>query len=90
MVDQWTGTWEEEKYYTTYPKEKWCMYDFLANEIRKSKYQVKTTMEHLITIILLSVDSAIENEEKLDKNNPDDIMRWVDEQGGLKEFDYTT
>lgn len=30
IVDQWTGEWTEEKDYSTYPKEKWCDYDYMA------------------------------------------------------------
>lgn len=90
MVNQWTGEWGEEKDYSSYPKEKWCMYDHLANAIRENAYDVKTTMSNLITIILLSVDGAIEDGDDIDKDDPDDIMRWVSEQGGLREFDYET
>ncbi len=90
MVNQWTGEWSEEQDYSSYPKEKWCMYDYLADAIRKNAYEVKTTMSNLITVILLSVDGAIEDGDDIDKDNPDDIMRWVSEQGGLREFDYET
>lgn len=44
MVDN-LGRWTEEKDYNTYPKEKWCDYDYMANEIRKCRYEIKTTME---------------------------------------------
>lgn len=88
MVNQWTGEWTEEKDYNTYPKEKWCMYDYLANKIRKSGYEIKTTMENLITIILLNVDNAVEDGTDIVKDSSEDIMWWVQEQGGLSEFDY--
>lgn len=88
MVNQWTGEWTEEKDYSTYPKEKWCMYDYLANEIRKTGYKIKTTMENLITMILLNVDNAIEDGTDIVKDSSTDIMYWVMEQGGLREFDY--
>lgn len=89
MVDDY-GRWQEEKDYSTYPKEKWCMYDCLADAIRKTDYKIKTTMENLITIILLCVDSAVEDGTDIVKDSPEDIMWWVREQGGLGEFDYET
>lgn len=88
MVDQWTGEWIEEKDYSTYPKEKWCMYDYLANEIRKKNYEIKTTMKNLITVILCYVQNAIEDGVDILEDDPKDIMYWVQEQGGLSEFDY--
>lgn len=41
MVDQWTGEWTEEKDYNTYPKEKWCDYDYMAAWVREQKYEPK-------------------------------------------------
>jgi len=82
------GQWTEEKGYSTYPKEKWCYYDYMANEIRKSGYEIKTTMENLITMIFLHVKSAIEDGVDIIKDSSFDIMCWVNESGGLQEFDY--
>ena len=45
-------------------------------------------MENLITIILLAVDNAIEDGTDIIKEDPQDIIWWVKEQGGLSEFDY--
>lgn len=50
MVDTY-GRWTEEKDYSTYPKEKWCDYDYMAAWIRKQGYEPKTDMENLITMI---------------------------------------
>lgn len=82
------GRWKEEKDYNTYQKEKWCDYDYMANEIRKCRYEIKTTMENLITMIFLHVDSAIEDGVDIIKDSPFDIICWVNESGGLQEFDY--
>ena len=60
----------------------------MANEIRKSRYEIKTTMENLITMIFLHVDSAIDDGVDIIKDSPFDIMCWVKESGGLQEFDY--
>lgn len=88
MVDPYTDKWIEETNYKIYPKEEWCMYDYLAVAIQKSGYKIKTTMENLITMILLFVDEAIENGTDIVRDNPEDIMYWVQEQGGLSEFDW--
>lgn len=87
MINQWTGEWIEEDY-SKYPKEKWCMYDYLANEIKHTGYNIKTTMENLITMILLHMESAIEDGIDIQQDNPKDIMEWVKLQGELSEFDY--
>lgn len=87
MVDMF-GRWTEEKDYSTYPKEKWCMYDYMADAIRKSGYEVKTTMENLITMIFLHAESDVENGTEIDMEDSYDIMEWVNESGGLQEFDY--
>ena len=60
----------------------------MANEIRKSGYEIKTTMENLITMIFLHVKSAIEDGVDIINDSPFDIMCWVKESGGLQEFDY--
>lgn len=80
--------WTEERDYTTYPKEKLCDYDYMAIAIRKTGYNIKTTMENLITMIFLHADSAIEDGVEIVKDSPFDIMEWVKESGGLQEFDY--
>ncbi len=82
------GRWKEEKDYNTYPKEKWCDYDYMANEIRKCGYEIKTTMENLITMIFLHVESVIESGVDIIQDSPFDIMCWIKESGGLQEFDY--
>ena len=87
MVDTY-GRWTEEKDYSTYPKEKWCDYDYMADAIRKSGYEIKTTMENLITMIYLYVDSAIDDGVDIIRDSAFDIMYWVKESGGLQEFDY--
>ena len=86
MVDAY-GRWTEEDY-STYPKEKWCMYDHMADAIRKTGYEIKTDMENLITMIFAHADSSVECGEYIDMDNADDIMEWVNDSGGLREFDY--
>lgn len=100
MVDTY-GRWTEEKYYRTYPKEKWCDYDYMAVWIRSKGYKPKTSMNNLITMILAHYDSTEEVNEKGyygikdTRKYPDNLMvnipdieEYVMEDGGLSEFDY--
>lgn len=87
MVDTY-GRWTEEKDYSVYPKEKWCMYDYMADAIRKTDYNIKTSMENLIDMIFLHAESNVECGEEIDMDNVDDVMEFVWQSGGLKEFDY--
>ena len=96
MVDQWTGKWTEEKDYSTYPKEKWCDYDYMAVWIRERNYKIKTDMENLITNIFSFYESEIENHvSEFDTENgnfdgtyTDAAQAFVEASGGLNEFDY--
>lgn len=45
------GQWTEEKDYNTYPKEKWCDYDYMAVWIRSKGYEPETSMENLISMM---------------------------------------
>ena len=95
MVNQWTGEWTEEKDYSTYPKEKWCDYDYMAVWIREQKYEPKTSMENLITNIFLHYDC--ETEEESSSYNTENgnfegtyveaVQTYVTDTG-LSEFDY--
>lgn len=94
MVDQWTGKWTEEKDYNTYPKEKWCDYDYMAAWVREQKYEPKTSMENLITHIFLHYECEVEYEDssyRIDNGNFDSeieaIQAYVADTG-LSEFDY--
>ena len=95
MVDQWTGKWTEEKDYSTYPKEKWCDYDYMAVWIREQKYEPKTSMENLITNIFLHYDCEIEEESSsyntengnFEGTYVEAVQTYVTDTG-LSEFDY--
>jgi hypothetical protein len=94
MVDAW-GNWTEEKDYSTYPKEKWCDYDYMAAWIREQGYEPKTDMENLITMILLYYESEIEDGEsdydtengKFDGTYIEAVQTYV-QDNGLVNFDY--
>jgi hypothetical protein len=86
MVD-WFGRWHEEKDYSTYPEEKWCDYDHMANWIRKQGYEPKNnTMEQLIDMIFLHYEGECEDEDK--EFNVEDCMEYVRNSGGIEMFDY--
>lgn len=94
MVDTW-GNWTEEKDYSTYPKEKWCDYDYMAAWIREQGYEPKTDMENLITMILLYYECEIEDGEsdydtengKFDGTYIEAVQTYV-QDNGLVNFDY--
>ena len=97
MVDTY-GRWTEEKDYSTYPKEKWCDLDYVANYIREKKYVSKTPIEELILYIIYyweEYEQNIENESQsykpmYDNNmmiNIENLAIFVEDNGGLKEFD---
>lgn len=95
MVDTY-GNWTEEKDYTTYPKEKWCDYDRVANYIRNTKnYTPVTDIENLITMVLAYYASVLDDigggQSYTNEREPydiEDIAEYVNDMGGLKEFDY--
>lgn len=98
MVDRY-GRWHEEKDYSVYPKEKWCDYDYMANLIRSVGYEPKTSMENLIDMIFVSYDFELEDYDRdfytniTESENGNmisikDISCYVEDNGGLNEFDY--
>lgn len=94
MVDTW-GNWMEEKDYSTYPKEKWCDYDYMAAWIREQGYEPKTDMENLITMILLYYESEIEDgESSYDTENGNFDGTYIEavqtyvQDNGISNFDY--
>lgn len=98
MVDFY-GRWIEEKDYGTYPKEKWCDMDYVAAWIRNIGYQPKTSMENLIDMIFAHYDiylrdtnrkfyTDIKESENGMMVSIEDISCYVEENGGLKDFDY--
>ena len=83
------GKWIEEKDYASYPKEKWCDYDRMAVWIRETGYEVKTTMENLITMIFLYFDDSEQEEyDHLPGTFIDKCKAYVMDSGGLELFDF--
>lgn len=83
------GRWIEENDYTSYPKEKWCDYDYMAAWIRETGYKVKTSMENLITMIFLYFsDATFEGYANYPGTFTDKCKAFVMDSGGLQEFDF--
>lgn len=85
MVDNF-GRWTEEKDYSTYPKLKWCAYDYMAAWIRSKGYEPTTTMGYLIDMIFLHYDGECEEQNK--EFSIEGCIEFVEESGGIREFDY--
>ena len=86
MVDTY-GRWTEEKDYSTYPEGEWCDYDYMAVWIRNKGYDIKTTMENLITMIFSHFECEMENKKDL-YFSIENCQEYVESSGGLQEFDY--
>lgn len=94
MVDYY-GRWTEETDYNTFPKEKWCDMDRVANYIREQGYEPKTTIENLVVMVILHFEGEVENNSMFRpayrKNgviNLSKLTLFIETSGGLKEFDY--
>lgn len=96
FVIDYLRRWVPEKDYSTYPKEKWCDYDIVANYIIQQNYIPKTTIENLVRNIIAHFECETEdgNSEFFPTYN-DDLMinidgvtRYIEASGGLEEFDY--
>ena len=83
MSVDWFGRWTEDP---SQPVEKWCDYDYLAAAIRRSGYEPKTSMEHLIDMILMYYEEQAPEGSVMDRIA--DIFVYVQDSGGWSEFDY--
>lgn len=95
------GEWKANENYNDFPKEKWCDLDYVAAWIKGLNYEAKTSIENLCMMIFEGYDYdenkaeqgyyAIKDEreypECLMVNIPD-VEVYVEEHGGLAEFDY--
>lgn len=93
--------WTEEKDYSTYPKKHWCDMDYIADWVKNKGYDPKTTMKNLILMILSHYYDdnnvkengyfAIQDTRAYPDNlmiHIPDVEVYVEENGGLQEFDY--
>lgn len=96
MVNTWTGEWTEESDYSSYPKEKWCLMDYMADLIRNKLHYVprEITMEQLILRILAAYQDKDEKAYsdllisvwRAETNEA--IQTFITETNALEEFDY--
>lgn len=78
------GVWTYEK---NTAEEKKCDCDRLADWIISTGYQVETSIENLVEMIIAHVES--EREGLLYRNfDIDDIKEYVENSGGITEFDF--
>lgn len=96
MVD-WFGRWTPESDYSTYPKEKWCDMDYVANLVMEHNYTPKTDMENLVSMTILHFEGETEDSSSgfFPTYNCDDLMinieglaGFVEASGGFEAFDY--
>ena len=87
MVDTY-GRWT---YFSDEPKEKWCDLDRIAHWIEDQGYQPETSMENLVVMIALHLESHL---EEMDQAWPEpeciaDVLKeFVFMCGTLRDFDY--
>ena len=94
MVDVF-GRWTEEKDYKSFPKNKWCDMDYVANYIREQNYIPKTTIKNLVVMVIDHFEGEVEGNSMFcptyRKNgmiNLSKLVFFIEASGGLKEFDY--
>ena len=95
MVDN-LGRWTEEKDYSTYPREKWCDYDYMAAWIRERGYEPKTSMENLISMMFAHYEGEIETHASefdvasgnFNRTYTDACQAYVEASGVIGDFDY--
>jgi hypothetical protein len=98
MVDVF-GRWIAEESYESYPKEKWCDCDYIAYWIKNTGYTPKTSIENLVNMTLTYYDgylydndvefyTDIKESENGNMISIEDVCCFVEDNGGLREFDY--
>lgn len=93
--------WKAEEDYSVYPENKWCDYDYVAAWIKSVGYEPKTSIENLVRMVIAHYDMYLEENNVFfytditKSENQDgwmistnDVSCFVEENGGLSEFDY--
>lgn len=86
MVDYY-GRWTPEEDYSSFPEEKMTDCDRIAKRIIEDGYEPKTSLEHLVDMIVLICDCP-DMEDELDRDNIDTWWAYIEASGGYAEFDY--
>lgn len=79
------GVWTYEK---NTAEEKKCDCDRLADWIISTGYQVKTSIEYLTEMIISYATDWFEHEYGNWEYNLDDVIEYVENSGGITEFDF--
>lgn len=82
-------------------KSKWSDVDYVRKYIEEKKYTPKTDMENLINMVLIHYEGELQDSDKDfygvedDREYPQSLMInikdldvYVNDNGGLEEFDY--
>lgn len=99
MIDSYG--WKAEENYNIYPENKWCDYDYVAAWIKGTGYEPKTTIENLVEMVVAHYDLELEDSNRTfytdikESENQNgwmisikDVSCFVEDNGGLEEFDY--
>lgn len=79
------GVWTYEK---NTADEKKCDCDRLADWIISTGYRVETSIEHLTEMIIGYATDWFEHEYDNWEYNLDDVIEYVENSGGITEFDF--
>ena len=96
MIDYY-GRWTAETDYTEFPEDKMCDCDRIARAAMEDGYKPETDYTNLTTMVLLYFDSP-DNYGEYDPDTGcggygdsftvEECLRYVEESGGWREFDY--
>lgn len=84
MVDTY-GRWTYEP---NTPEEKKCDCDRIADWIISTGYQVETSIENLVELIISYAEDWYITEYDYWEYNFEDVKEYVENSGGIAEFDF--
>lgn len=84
MVDTY-GRWTYEP---NTPEEKKCDCDRIADWIISTGYQVETSIENVVELIIAYAEDWYASERDNWKYNFEDVKEYVENSGGIAEFDF--
>lgn len=84
MVDTY-GRWTYEP---DTPEEKKCDCDRIADWIISTGYQVETSIENLVELIISYAEDWYTSERDYWEYNFEDVKEYVENSGGIAEFDF--
>ena len=94
LIAEDDATIEDWRYDPLKPEEKWGMFDYLANTIMNSGYEIKTGLSNLMVMMILHFECWQEEVDFMEAHidSPEEwaqaIIDEVEASGGFREFDY--